>query len=45
MLLVQSKRIAHSDHGDAGCTSQVRQHLTDECVELAFVNLGRVNYI
>src|SRR6266566_193597 len=39
---VQSKCIAHSDHGGAGCTSQIRQHLTDECVELAFINLCRI---
>jgi hypothetical protein len=40
-FLVQSKRIAHSDHGDAGRTSEVVEHLTDKCVKLAFINLGR----
>jgi len=44
-LLVQSKRIADSDHRDAGCTPEVGQHLTDECVEFAFINLGRIIYV
>lgn len=42
--LVQSKRIAHPDHGDAGRTSEVGQHLANECVELAFINMGRMIY-
>jgi hypothetical protein len=43
-FLVQSKRIAHSDHGDAGCAAEVVEHLTDKCVELAFINLCRSIY-
>jgi hypothetical protein len=35
---VKTQRIAEADHGDAGCAAKIRQHLADECVELAFID-------
>ena len=34
---VKSQRVAETDHGDAGCATKIRQHLANECVELAFI--------
>jgi hypothetical protein len=36
--LVEAERIAHADHGDAGCAAEVGQHLAHKRTKLDFVH-------